>query len=61
MRKNFTRLISILILSTVFVLQGYAQGGPTLTPMSEDGFTNLKMTEKFVFTASEAVTLPHPH
>jgi len=54
MRKNFTRLFSILILSTVFVLQGFAQS-PALTPHPDSDFTNHKESDLFVFSASEAV------
>ena len=53
MRKLFTRLISIFILSSVIVLQGFAQTFPVLGPT--DDFTNHKKSDTFVLTASEAV------
>ena len=53
MRKLFTRLISIFILSSVIVLQGFAQTFPVLGPT--DNFANIKKTDTFVLTASEAV------
>lgn len=53
MRKIFTRLISIFILSSVIVLQGFAQTFPVLGPSSD--FTNHKKTDTFVLTASVAV------
>ena len=53
MRKIFTRLISIFILSSVIVLQGFAQTFPDLGHKGD--FTNHKKSDTFVLTASEAV------
>lgn len=54
MRKIFTRLTGIFILSMVFVIQGFAQS-PTLTPHPDSDFANHKMSDTFVFSASEKV------
>ena len=56
MRKLFTQLFSILILSMVFVLQGFgspAVGGVPLTPGSD--FLNHKKANTLVLTAPEKV------
>ncbi len=53
MRKSFTRLFSIFILSMVISLQGFAQVFPVLGPTGD--ITNLKTTDSVVLTASEAV------
>lgn len=53
MRKLFTRFLSVFVLISVFVFQGFAQDFPDLGLTGD--FTNHKKTEKFVLTASEAV------
>ncbi len=55
MRKSFTQLFSIFILSMVVSLQGIAgTNGITISP-DADGYTNLKTTSKFVVTTDEQV------
>lgn len=55
MRKSFTRLFSIFILSVVISLQGFAQTFPELGLSEDVEFTNLKTTDVVVLTADEAV------
>ncbi|MHA7112114.1 Ig-like domain-containing protein [Sunxiuqinia elliptica] len=57
MRKSFTQLFSIFILSMVMTLQAFAvdgMAGLVLSP-DVDGYTNLETSATFVVTAPEAV------